>query len=63
MPAQYQSICALIQLSIYRNQISGPIKREEEEKGKVMPEDGHTGQQHLNYVSGSNNFQLPGALL
>lgn len=50
MPAECQSTCALTQLSTYKDQTSGPIKKEEE-KGKVMPEDGHVGQGHLNYVS------------
>ena len=50
-PAECQSICALTQLSTYKDQTSGPTKKEEEEKGKVMPEDEHVGQGHLNYVS------------
>lgn len=33
-----------------KDQTSKPIK-EEEEKGKVRPEDGHGGQWHLNSVS------------
>lgn len=51
MPTECPSSRALTQLSSYKDQISGPIKKEEEEKGKVMPEDGHTGQGHLNYLS------------
>lgn len=65
MPTEYPSSRALTQLSSYKDQISGPIKKEEEEKGKVMPEDGHTGQGHLNYlfVSSLNNSQLTDALV
>lgn len=51
MAAECQFISALSQLSTYTDQTSGPIQKEEEEKGRVMPEGGHVGQGHLNYVS------------
>lgn len=48
-------LCPHTALNLEKDQTSSPIK-EEEEKGKVMPEDGHGGQWHLNSVSGLNNF-------
>lgn len=50
MPAEHQSVCALTWLSTYKDQTSKHLKKEKEEKGKVMPEDRHVGQGDLNYV-------------